>query len=139
MAAIGSGDRFVGGAGLAVYPTWEVKAESLDSELLRAALALQGSVEIIDDQVQYVAAQVPLPEYEILTRRAFVFAGHHTPRAAGLGDWPYVARKPLYAKIIWSRFALEQGLVWVPTIAIILLLRRQRVTVREVFHPQPWR
>ncbi len=99
--------------GLALYPTWEVKAESLDSELLRAALALQGSVEIIDGQPQYVAAQVPLPEYEILTRRAFVFVG------------PYVASKTLYAKIIWSLFALEQGLVWVPTIAIILLLRKR--------------
>ncbi len=111
--------------GLAVYPTWEVKAESLDSELWRAALALQGSVEIIDDQVQYVAPQVPLAEYEILTRRAFVFVG------------PYVASKTLYVKIIWSLFALEQGLVWVPTIAIILLLRRKRGTVREVFDPRP--
>ncbi len=100
--------------GLALYPTWEVKAESLDSELWRAALALQGSVEIIDGQPQYVAAQVPLPEYEILTRRAFAFAG------------PSVAGKTLYAKIVRSRFALEQGIVWVPTIAIILLLRRKR-------------
>ncbi len=100
--------------GLALYPTWEVKAESLNSELLRAALALQGSVEIIDGQVQYVAPQVPLPEYEILTRsRASVFAG------------PYVARKTLYAKIIWSLFALEQGLVWVPTVVIVLLLRKR--------------
>ena len=117
--------------GLAVYPTWEVKAESLDSELLRASLALQGRVEIIDGQVQYVAPQVPLAEYEILTRRAFVFAG------------PYVARKTLYVKILWSLFALEQGLVWVPTIAIILILRR--VTIGKEFDPQreegraPWR
>ncbi len=100
--------------GLALYPTWEVKAESLNSELLRAALALQGSVEIIDGKVQYVAPQVPLPEYEILTRsRDFVFVG------------PYVARKTLYAKIIWSLFALEQGLVWVPTVVIVLLLRKR--------------
>ena len=104
---------FVVAVGLAVYPTWEVKAESLDSELLRAALALQGSVEIIDGQPQYVAAQVPLPEYEILTRRAFLFVG------------PYVARRTLYVKIIWSLFALEQGLVWVPTVAIVLLLRKR--------------
>ena len=32
--------------------------------------------------------------------------------------------EPVYARIIWSRLTLEQGIVWGPTITLILLFRK---------------
>ncbi len=55
----------------------------------------------------------------------------HARRVPG-GEWPWTdvtERTWLFGgspRILWGRLALEEAVVWVPTVAIILLLRRKR-------------
>ncbi len=55
------------------------------------------------------------------TTRALIFSPGDALRRS-LGD---ELRRQFTARIVWWRFALEQGIVWVPTVVIVLLLRKR--------------
>ena len=55
-----------------------------------------------------------------ITTRAWVFGPERSAAMNPTREFSAIAR------LSWSRFGLDQGIVWVPTIAIILLLRRKR-------------
>ena len=59
-----------------------------------------------------------------------MFAPERAPARGGVfytsGDEVWVRLKK--AELSWPRFALDQGIVWFPTIFIIVLLRRKEPT-----------
>ncbi len=55
-----------------------------------------------------------------VTTRAWVFSPEGSAAMQPTMEFSAIAR------LSWPRFGLDQGIVWVPTIAIILLLRRKR-------------